>query len=79
MPEQTDKRDNILHTTLHLIVERGLESTPMSLIASEAAVGMGTIYHYFASKEELVNALYRELKLRVHLSLIHISEPTRPY
>ena len=58
MPEQTDKRDNILHTTLHLIVERGLESTPMSLIASEAAVGMGTIYH---------------------LSLIHISEPTRPY
>ena len=43
MPEQTDKRDNILHTTLHLIVERGLESTPMSLIASEAAVGMGTV------------------------------------
>ena len=70
MPEQTDKRDNILQATLRLIVARGLESTPMSLIASQAAVGMGTIYHYFESKEELVNALYRKLKLRVHEAML---------
>ena len=78
MPDQTDKRDSILETTLRLIVERGLESTPMSLIASEAGVGMGTIYHYFGSKEELVNALYRELKMRVHGAMLEAYEVDAP-
>ncbi|MCP4214174.1 MAG: TetR/AcrR family transcriptional regulator, partial [bacterium] len=33
-----------------------------SKIAKEAGVGMGTIYNYFKSKEELVNALYLQIK-----------------
>jgi TetR/AcrR family transcriptional regulator, repressor of fatR-cypB operon len=33
----------------------------MSAIAQNAGVAMGTIYHHFASKEELVNALYKNL------------------
>ncbi len=63
--ESEDKRQAILDATLRLVVARGLESTPMSLIAREAQVGMGTIYHYFSSKEELVNILYIELKDRM--------------
>lgn len=70
MTELSDKREAILRATLKLIVDHGLESTPMSLIGKEAGVGMGTIYHYFPSKEELVNALYRELKQRVHDSMM---------
>jgi AcrR family transcriptional regulator len=70
MPEQTDKRTAILNSTLKLIVERGLEATPMSLIAQQAGVGMGTIYNYFPSKEDLVNVLYRELKLKVHEAML---------
>jgi AcrR family transcriptional regulator len=70
MPESKDKRAVILDTTLRLIVARGLESTPMSLIASEAGVGMGTIYHHFPSKEELVNVLYRELKVEVNRAML---------
>jgi AcrR family transcriptional regulator len=34
----------------------------MSQIAQRAEVGMGTIYNYFASKEELVYGLYSEIK-----------------
>ena len=56
------KKEDILNTTLTLVIANGIHNTPMSLIAEEAGVGMGTIYNYFASKEVLINALY--LKLR---------------
>jgi AcrR family transcriptional regulator len=42
----------------------------MSLIADEAGVGMGTIYHYFPGKEDMVNVLYRELKAIVHRAML---------
>lgn len=56
-----DKQQQILAATLDLIHENGLQSTPMSAIAQNAGVAMGTIYHHFASKEDLVNALYKNL------------------
>ena len=56
------KRTDILNTTLKLVIEKGIHNTPMSLIAEKAGAGMGTIYNYFASKEELINALYLKLK-----------------
>lgn len=61
----TTKRSDILNATLKLLVQHDLDHTSMDMIAKEAQVGMGTIYNYFASKEELVNALYSELKLKV--------------
>lgn len=42
----------------------------MSLIADEADVGMGTIYHYFQNKETLVNVLYKELKVKVNHAML---------
>ena len=56
------KKEDILQTTLKLVIEKGIHNTPMSLIAAEAGVGMGTIYNYFVSKEELINALFLKLK-----------------
>jgi len=35
----------------------------MSLIANTSGVSAGVIYHYFYSKEELINELYKEIKL----------------
>jgi len=59
----TAKRTAILEATLSLISERGFHDTPMSLIAKTSAVSTGIIYHYFANKEELINELYKEIKL----------------
>lgn len=56
-----DKRQAILTATAKLITERGLQSTPMSLIAKKSKVGAGTIYRYFEDKEALVTAVYEEL------------------
>lgn len=57
-----DKRTAILDAALDLFVDRGYHGTAVPAIAEHAGVGAGTIYRYFKSKEELVNALYRHWK-----------------
>ena len=61
----SDKRTAILDATLTLISERGFHNTPMSLIATTSGVSVGIIYHYFSGKEELINELYKEIKLEI--------------
>lgn len=56
-----DRRQEILNATKLLIYTKGLQSVSMSQIAKSANVGMGTIYNYFATKEELVNQLFGQL------------------
>lgn len=58
----TGKRDQIMVATRDLIFEQGLQDISMPQIAQRAQVGMGTIYNYFPSKEELVFCLYSEIK-----------------
>lgn len=43
---------------LELVVKQGFHATPMSQIAREAKVAVGTIYHYFNSKEEIIEEIY---------------------
>src|SRR5437588_11105461 len=59
-----DKRETIMAAALELFVERGFFGTAVPEIADRAGVGAGTIYRYFESKEALVNAIYREEKVR---------------
>lgn len=56
------KKEKILITTLQLIAERGVEATPMSLIASESQVAIGTIYHHFKTKEEILGDILLEIR-----------------
>jgi AcrR family transcriptional regulator len=58
----SDKRDSILAAALELFVERGFHGTSVPSVAERAKVAAGTIYHYFESKEALVNALFRYWK-----------------
>lgn len=57
-----DKTERILNAALELIIERGLERTPMSKIADRAEVGMGTVYKYFKNKEDIINVIYVKIK-----------------
>ena len=65
-----DKKQAILKATLKLISERGFHDTPMSLIAKNAGVSVGIIYHYFENKEELIHELYRSQKLKITLIML---------
>lgn len=59
------KKVAALKATLELISEQGFQGTPMSQIAQRANIGVGTIYRYFSSKEDLINALYIDVKTRL--------------
>jgi AcrR family transcriptional regulator len=58
------RREAILAAALELFDERGFHGTAVPAIAERAGVGAGTLYRNFASKEELVNVLFREWKLK---------------
>ena len=63
--ERPDRRDAILEAALHCFVDRGFYGTAIPELAKRAGVAAGTIYHYFESKEALVNALFRFWKMEV--------------
>ncbi len=64
-----DKHTAILNTALELLVENGFHNTPMSLIAKQAGVSAGIIYHYFESKEDLINQLYQQIEAKLFQAL----------
>src|SRR5688572_26132351 len=64
-PDRPDRRESILDAALQCFVERGFHGTAIPEIAAKASIATGTIYHYFASKEALVNALYRTWKAAI--------------
>jgi AcrR family transcriptional regulator len=57
----TDKRDAILTAALGVISKFGLHNAPMSAVARDAGVAVGTVYLYFPSKEAMINALYLDV------------------
>jgi AcrR family transcriptional regulator len=57
-----EKKEQILETALNLFIEHGFDRTPTSKIALDAGVATGTLFHHFKTKEELINALYFEIK-----------------
>ena len=50
----------LLDAALELFVERGFAATRMEEIATLAGVSKGTLYLYYASKEDLLKAVIRE-------------------
>jgi TetR/AcrR family transcriptional regulator, repressor of fatR-cypB operon len=57
-----EKREAILQAMLEIVAERGFHDAPMSLVAKRAGTSAGIIYHYFPSKDELIRALYLDVK-----------------
>jgi AcrR family transcriptional regulator len=58
-----DKQEAILDTALTLFTERGFFGTPTSMISKEAGVATGTLFFYFKTKEDLIDTLYRRIKV----------------
>ena len=64
-PRSEDKRNAILDAATRLFAERGLAAAPTSEISKLAGVAEGTLFTYFGTKDELINSLYREIKLEL--------------
>jgi len=64
-PKSEDKRSAILDAATRLFAERGLAAAPTSEISRRAGVAEGTLFTYFETKDDLINSLYREIKLEL--------------
>ena len=60
-PRSEDKRQAILAAATGLFAKEGLNA-PTARIARMAGVAEGSLFTYFASKDELLNQLYLDLK-----------------
>src|SRR5438093_9194390 len=57
---QEDKRRLILDAAVRVFARKGYHSSRVGDIAEEAGVAHGLLYHYFESKEALLEAVFRD-------------------
>src|SRR3989475_8576014 len=55
-----DKRRVILDAAVRVFARQGFHACRVSDIADEAGVAYGLVYHYFASKDEVLDTLFAE-------------------
>jgi TetR/AcrR family transcriptional regulator, fatty acid metabolism regulator protein len=55
-----DRRRQILDAAVRVFARQGFHSCRVSDIADEAGVAYGLVYHYFSSKEQVMNELFME-------------------
>ncbi|SFC48849.1 DNA-binding transcriptional regulator, AcrR family [Parapedobacter composti] len=79
LDQAADKKCAIFESTLKLVRVRGFHGSPMSQIAQDAGVAIGTIYHYFSSKDELLIALFDNCKQKIAKAMFKPAEDHLPY
>ncbi|MCA9896625.1 MAG: TetR/AcrR family transcriptional regulator [Ardenticatenaceae bacterium] len=57
-----DKATQLIEASIDLFAQEGFWNTPTSRIAKHAGVATGTLFNYFASKDALIDAVYKQLK-----------------
>ena len=70
----TDKRRVILDAAVRVFARQGFHTCRVSDIADEAGVAYGLVYHYFSSKEQILDTLFLE---RWDVMLLAIAEADR--
>jgi TetR/AcrR family fatty acid metabolism transcriptional regulator len=60
MANQVDKRRMILDAAITVFAQQGFHHCRVSDVADEAGVAYGLVYHYFDSKEQILDTLFTE-------------------
>src|SRR5947209_11157068 len=71
-----DKRRVILDAAVRVFARQGFHTCRVSQIADEAGVAYGLVYHYFSSKDEILDTLFLE---RWNVMLQAIAEADRAH
>jgi len=70
-----DKRRLILQAAVRVFARQGYEASPVGDVAREAGVAYGLVYHYFGSKDAVLEAVFREQWGRL-LAAVALAEET---
>jgi AcrR family transcriptional regulator len=71
-------RAQLIAVAIKLFSRNGIDSTTVEQIALEAEVGKGTVYNYFASKEDIIVAFMADLERRAQPAVRRFSESDAP-
>jgi AcrR family transcriptional regulator len=77
--DHEERRRHIGAAVLRLIATRGLEAASLRNVAAEAGVSMGTVQHYFTTKQEMLDFAqrynYERATVRIPELLAQVPEP----
>lgn len=69
------KREQILQAAVRVFAAQGYEASRVGDVAKEAGVAYGLVYHYFGSKDAVLEAVFREAWGRL-LAAVAVAEET---
>jgi TetR/AcrR family transcriptional repressor of bet genes len=82
VPKQVDHEERRRHiggAVLRLMATRGLEAASLRNVAAEAGVSMGTVQHYFTTKQEMLDFAqrynYERATVRIPQLIAQVPEP----
>src|ERR1700743_3962384 len=61
MTDPVGVRDRVLNAAVELFAAQGYDATSVAQVTERARVAKGGFYHHFASKQELLYAVYGDL------------------
>jgi AcrR family transcriptional regulator len=70
-PLSDEKRKAILDAAARVFAERGIGAAPTAAISRAAGIAEGSLFTYFKTKDELINALYADIKGEIAEALLH--------
>src|ERR671926_227285 len=74
VPEADGIRRQILNAAARLLRHRGYEATTTRAIADAVGIKAGSIYHHFASKDDIVKTVINEGVRVVHQAVVEALE-----
>jgi AcrR family transcriptional regulator len=63
-------RERLIATATRLFAEHGYEATSIEAVLDEAGVSRGALYHHFANKEALFEAVLEAMESRIQESIV---------
>ncbi len=77
-PQPADPRTHLMDAALRAFAQRGYEGASVRDIAAEAQVAPGLIYHYFPSKQAILEALFERSAGAVMAAFAEVAEIAGP-
>src|SRR3954468_18051770 len=81
-----DRRRDLLDAAVRVFARKGFHASRVGDIAEEAGVAHGLLYHYFRSKEEVLETIFRETWTqlvadteRIHAAGVPVREQLRRF
>ena len=77
--DSSETRNAIASAALDLFRESGYEATGIRDVARRAGLAVGTVYHHFGSKEDLVFEFYRRMQKENQAAAVRLFSKSRKY